>query len=462
MEFNERKQVLEFALQVTVGDTIKELQFDRHGNIVPHTNDKDSVKAIATRLPQVFQIYGNPKGSTSVHTLVESASHGLYEVRFARLPHKGDFYNLSVEPNKLNLDRLKLRYFTKFQALNHYYNEVNKHLYNVCPAFYRFKISPLIAEGRPGSEVLNRVFEVEEYMGRPFMEGLGLMFQDHIKMLKNTVLRTPQGIGRSIQQIILESEQKSLPPYLWGQKLAKMCHDLQQIKGSPLVKGAGRLIYEDNVLRGEIRTDYYKADKLRYRKCLEEFKRGWGYYLSGLEQELIESKLTRLLESQTFKHTRTNPAMMALIPDKLGEVNLRISEKLQLLVDEALGKDSQAKFYKHLMQDTIDPQKEEHTVNLVQSIMHTLHLENTRVNEKERRFKDNNGGKGFKLEELDQQRIEDTKMRNAFSIHKECAVVGVEVARRPKYQLFASMMYLFNFHFRKIDRKTQIFEDLER
>jgi hypothetical protein len=49
------------------------------------------------------------------------------------------------------------------------------------------------------------------------------------------------------------------------------------------VKGAGRLIYEDNVLRGEIRTDYYKADKFRYRKCLDEFKRGWGYYLSTLE-----------------------------------------------------------------------------------------------------------------------------------------------------------------------------------
>lgn len=124
----------------------------------------------------MFQIFGNPKGSTSVHTLVESNFHGLYEIRFARLPHKGDYYNLSVEPQKLNLNRLKLRYFTKFQALNHYYNEVNKHYYNVCPAFYRFKIAPLIAEGKPGSDLLNRVFEVEEYMGRPFMEALGLMY----------------------------------------------------------------------------------------------------------------------------------------------------------------------------------------------------------------------------------------------------------------------------------------------
>jgi len=41
-------------------------------------------------------------------------------------------------------------------------------------------------------------------------------------------------------------------------------------------------------------------------------------------------------------------------------------------------------------------------------------------------------------------------------------VVGVEVARRPRHQLFASIYYLINFHLRKIDRKTELFNDLER
>ena len=49
MEFNERKNVLEFALQVTVGDTIKELQFDRLGNIV--TNAESTLGNIITKLP---------------------------------------------------------------------------------------------------------------------------------------------------------------------------------------------------------------------------------------------------------------------------------------------------------------------------------------------------------------------------------------------------------------------------
>jgi hypothetical protein len=49
-----------------------------------------------------------------------------------------------------------------------------------------------------------------------------------------------------------------------------------------------------------------------------------------------------------------------------------------------------------------------------------------------------------------------------FSVHKACALVGVEVAKRPKYQMIASLMYLVNFQLRKIDRKTELFRDLER
>jgi hypothetical protein len=49
-----------------------------------------------------------------VHYVVESEQHGLFEIRYTRLPNKGDFYNLAVEPTKLHLEKLKARYFTKF------------------------------------------------------------------------------------------------------------------------------------------------------------------------------------------------------------------------------------------------------------------------------------------------------------------------------------------------------------
>ena len=41
-------------------------------------------------------------------------------------------------------------------------------------------------------------------------------------------------------------------------------------------------------------------------------------------------------------------------------------------------------------------------------------------------------------------------------------MVGAEVARRSKYQLIASVIFLFNFWYRKIERRSDLFLDLER
>lgn len=153
LTFAERNTVLNLALQTTLGDSIKVLSFDRFGNMInPVAVSDDKVLAIQVKIPQMYQLYGNPKGSNAVHSVVESEGHGLFEIRYTRLPHTGDLYNISVEPSKLNVEKLKLRYFTKFESLNLYYNEVNKHYYNICPAFYRFKISPLIPSPHAGSE----------------------------------------------------------------------------------------------------------------------------------------------------------------------------------------------------------------------------------------------------------------------------------------------------------------------
>ena len=57
---------------------------------------------------------------------------------------------------------------------------------------------------------------------------------------------------------------------------------------------------------------------------------------------------------------------------------------------------SEEKFYENLKnKDNIDPENEERTANMVQSILHTLKLENN---------KSNNGG--FKLEDIDREKVE--------------------------------------------------------
>jgi hypothetical protein len=129
-----------------------------------------------------------------------------------------------------------------------------------------------------------------------------------------------------------------------------MCLNLEKIQGKSL-PGAGRIIFEGNHLKGEVRnpSDYYENDRRRYSKYLEDFKKGWNYYLSDLEIDLIESKITRILTSSTFKHTR-QPGFLAMIPDRMQEINLRISDKLHLLVEKALTLNNSEKFYEHLTQ----------------------------------------------------------------------------------------------------------------
>lgn len=178
-------------------------------------------------------------------------------------------------------------------------------------------------------------------------------------------------------------------------------------------------------------------------RYLDTFKKGWDYYLSVLESDLIEQKLLHILNSQTFKYSR-QPAFISLIPDRITESNLRISEKVKFLIPEALESKSKEKFFTHLKEDLINTHTEENTVNEVHSILHTLHIANVK-------------------QAVDKKKADGSAAEPAkFSVHKDCAISGVEVARRPKYQLIASILYIFNFWYRKVERRTNLFEDIQR
>lgn len=91
------------------------------------------------------------------------------------------------------------------------------------------------------------------------------------------------------------------------------------------------------MMKGEVpkSSQYFEFDKNRYLKYLNEFKKGWHYYLSVLETEIIEQKLLHILNSFTFKYSRL-PQFLSLIPDRLTENNLRISEKIKVLTETGL------------------------------------------------------------------------------------------------------------------------------
>lgn len=59
-------------------------------------------------------------------------------------------------------------------------------------------------------------------MGLPFMQDIAQMHQDHIRMLKNQKSSSVFSLGKTLSDIVNESEQRSMPPYIWGTKIARM------------------------------------------------------------------------------------------------------------------------------------------------------------------------------------------------------------------------------------------------
>lgn len=154
-----------------------------------------------------------------------------------------------------------------------------------------------------------------------------------------------------------------------------MVKSLEQIKcmGKGQLRGAGRIRYdrETQVLQGELprvtQNSYYEYDRQRYLGMLGKFKKGWLYYLSVLETEIIESKLMLILDSLTFKYTR-QPQFLSLVPNRINTMNLRISEKIKILNENAT-KDKTTKFFKPLSEDLIDPSRELDVRNHVDSVL---------------------------------------------------------------------------------------------
>lgn len=76
--------------------------------------------------------------------------------------------------------------------------------------------------------------------------------------------------------------------------------------------------------------NYFKADLSKYRGMLQFMQKRWANYASVLETEVIESKLSLILDSLTFKYAR-QPEFLALLPDKLTANTLRVCPTIKLV-----------------------------------------------------------------------------------------------------------------------------------
>jgi hypothetical protein len=121
--------------------------------------------------------------------MVETDTHGLFEVRFHRLAHQGDdnVFEHAAEDGQINAFEEACRMYEKFTSLGLYYSEANRISSDYCPAFYRFKIAPFQSvEDIPHRlesqrQKLNRVYEVEEYMGETLIVGISRHHADYLE-----------------------------------------------------------------------------------------------------------------------------------------------------------------------------------------------------------------------------------------------------------------------------------------
>lgn len=88
--------------------------------------------------------------------------------------------------------------------------------------------------------------------------------------------------------------------------------------------------------------------------------------------------------------------MMSLIPDRVEELNLRISEKIKVLNQQGLNRENKEKFFNELKETLIDPHREENAHNVVSSMMYTINLEAKRK-QADQKLKE----KGTTLEEIE-------------------------------------------------------------
>lgn len=165
----------------------------------------------------------------------------------------------------------------------------------------------------------------------------------------------------SVTNVLEANKQKSKPAFVFGTKIGHLCRSLYQIKTKH--KGAGKFVYKptDEDFIGELEkvtdSSYFFYDKERYTRYLENFKKGWHYYLSVLETEIIEMKLAIVLNSLTFRFSR-QPEFLKLVPERFTSDHLRVSEKIKIVNKEGLDPETDAKFFKADGFGVLDPKRE--------------------------------------------------------------------------------------------------------
>ena len=388
-----------------------------------------------------------------------NANPDLVEVELALTKYLGNDYMYKTENNN-NTEEIKniiryLIYKTKFESnkIFNYKCILSNIKKTIVPRNYHYRIEPnkLYMD-------INRIYEVEEFTGLNFIE---MVIQDYMKFRPIELNKTLDDIkkGRVLWRNYdsrnrFEEKQFPLTPLLWGRKLNKICKIIEDQKHNlDYCENYGPIIYIPikNKLSGIIRKDFIKDYEIYlYINLFEDIKTfiheneekfddilsnenrkdiskklGNGIDIKELvEYEVIlEKKLYEVFNSDIFDRTRSDPENIKLVPNRIGPNNVRINKSLKS-IERTVKKDLK-KTYKNVSSIKLDYEKNYHDI--------------------------------FKSTEINAENPEKSENNiNYDIINKNVYLTDIFCYNGMKYQVFASLYFLLNIIYKRINRQTEL------
>ena len=299
---------------------------------------------------------------------------------------------------------------------------------------------------------INRIYEVEEFTGLTFIE---MVIQDYMKYRPNELNKTFEDLssGRVLRRKYdyrnrFEEKQYPLTPLLWGRKLNKICKIIEDQKNNlELCDNYGPIIYipVEKKLSGIIDKGFIEEYEIYlYLNLFEDIKafihenesdfdqivdeynkeinKNKSMTFNGIEikevselEQIIEKKLYEVFNSEIFKKTRNNMENIKLLPNRIEPNNVRINKSLNS--KERNETKDQFETYKNVASINLDYEKTYHDV-----------------------FKKN-----------------ETNQRIDFEIiNKNISLTDIFCYNGMKYHMFASLYFLINIVYKKINRQTEL------
>ncbi|MCQ2816495.1 MAG: hypothetical protein MJ252_04425, partial [archaeon] len=436
----------QFEEKFKVGSLIDKLPFD--------TNTLYSFMKIPT-LNKVIDDYDrmmdyeakrqlNNMGHEENFTKIESK----FERAIKRLSkHFGKKYGIFKDEFKSlqNILLKRIIYLTKYESTKLFIQKCTTEFPNeyIVPQSYQYRIKP--------DNIflpINRIFEVEEFGGLNFIE---VAILDYLK--SRPTERNEKIVGEEIYYYSgafssgysATHKQFSLPAFLWGKKLGRMCKIIEDLGGSP-VQNYGPVIFNPsyNTVTGIVNNTFIKAyDTYEYVNIMQDIKESKINIFKPEELKAIEKKLYKILNSEIFAKTRIQQNVR-LVPNRIFDNNLRANKTQSTKLNSNL--------------NFVDPtyEKKFHT---------NFKREEQRLEELDRTLANPTSKDGISISDneilekelktsLEANNLNTEDYKNLLSM--KAYLVDLFYHNGMKYHMYAAISYLLKVYYRKIKRKSYL------